>query len=197
MGNENWVSGKINNCLQFDGSNEYVNFEGIARFERTEPFSVECWFKTTTSAVMILLGNRGNAVPQRGWQLSFSNTDLIFLLHSTTGNNIRVHIAGVWNDDIWHHVIVTYDGSSIASHVKFYVDGSLKSTLIDNDALTGSIISTTNTQIAARDGANLCYTGFIDEVVIYDKELSQEEATFRWNEGNGTEDTEEPPTTIR
>lgn len=197
MESEDWVFGKLNNCLQFDGSNEYVNFESIARFERTEPFSVECWFKTTISGSMVLLGNRGNAVPQRGWQLSFIGTELTFLLHHTTGNSIKVHIAGIWNDDIWHHVIVTYDGSSIASHVKFYLDGSLKSTLIDRDTLTGSIISTTNTQIAARDGANLCYTGFIDEAIIYDKKLSQKEVTFRWNNGIGTENMEAPPPPVR
>jgi len=37
------------------------------------------------------------------------------------------------------------------------------------------------------------YVGYLDEVVIYDKELTPEEVNFRWNGGAGTEDMADAP----
>jgi len=49
-----WVAGKLNNCLVFDGVNEYVSCGDIADFERTDTFSLEAWVKTTNTGQDIL-----------------------------------------------------------------------------------------------------------------------------------------------
>ena len=82
--------------------------------------------------------------------------------------------------------------SSLASGVEFYIDGVVNSKSVTSDNLSATIITSADCQIGARSGA-LCYNGQLDEVVIYDKELSQEEVTFRWNGGAGTEEMSEIP----
>ncbi|GAG78821.1 unnamed protein product, partial [marine sediment metagenome] len=49
------VSGKLDNCFQFDGVDQYVHLGDIANFERTDSFSLECWIKTTTSITQVIM----------------------------------------------------------------------------------------------------------------------------------------------
>src|SRR4030042_5406001 len=48
-----WATGKLNNCLQL-AATKYVNCGNIMDFERTVPFSVECWIKITSSGLQML-----------------------------------------------------------------------------------------------------------------------------------------------
>ena len=45
MDDTNWVSGKLNNGLFFDGVNEYVDCGTTGNFDSTDPFSIEQWVR--------------------------------------------------------------------------------------------------------------------------------------------------------
>lgn len=182
MEETDWVIGKLGTCLEFDGLNEYVNCGNIAGFERTDVFSFESWFKTNKPG-RIILSKRRNTTPITGWQISFNPVGkIIFLLTSSSTTYIEVESStGGLSDNIWHHLVITYDGSSDANGIHIYIDANDNVLNILSNTLSGSILNSVNCQISGRDGTNYCFKGLIDEVVIYDKELSQAEVTQRYN----------------
>ena len=74
-----WVAGKLNNSLSFDGTNEYVSFGNIAAFERTDSFSVDFWLNTSVTD-----GSQHGVVAKwglgTGWMIYVKNDEINFYL---------------------------------------------------------------------------------------------------------------------
>jgi len=184
-----WVSGKLNNCISLDGVDEYINCGNIAGFERTDSFSIEAWINTTDDSQNIV-GKRNDGAPFRGYELQMLSGKIYFLLcnDSAGGNVLQVYTTTVTvNDGAWHHVVATYDGTSDAYGINVYIDNSLVSLTVQLNALSATIQNSENFNIGARRGINKFFNGLIDEVVIYDKELSSSEVAYRYNSGSGIE----------
>lgn len=185
MEDGDWVAGKLNNCLQFDGVNEYVSFGDIANFERTDAFSVECWFKTTTDNVLI--GRMVSGSSYTGWLVRITLGKLgLYLVHDVSDNYLHVKSTAIVDTGIWVHAIVTYDGSSDASGAKIYING-VEGTDIVIDTLTDSIQNPSNCCLASYNGASGFFVGSLDEAVIHNKELNLTEVSYKYNSGSGRE----------
>jgi hypothetical protein len=74
----------------------------------------------------------------------------------------------------WQHLFATYDGLSRAEGISIHVDGCKQETEILQNSLGGSIRTRKPFQLAARCGGN-CFTGQLDDVRIYSRELSADE----------------------
>jgi hypothetical protein len=172
----------------FGGTNEYVTIGDVLGFERTDSFSVSFWFKTTDTGWKSLIGKSEGASNYRGWGVILSGISagsIRFTLTSISGSNhLSVRTTGVYNDGEWHHGLVTYDGSSSASGVTWYIDGgSVAMTTVD-DTLSATIVTTRNLLLAANDdGAIDHYTGSLDEVAVYDVELTSSDVVEIYNGG--------------
>jgi hypothetical protein len=179
-----WVAGKLNNCLSFE-SPRYVTFGNIASFERTQVFSIELWMSTTSGGTLI--SRRESSGNYRGWEIMYSGGVLYFYFANiTVSKMISVSSSSYLADGLWHHIIVTYNGSSLASGVKIYIDASLKSLTIQYNTLTDTTITGNDCHLAARSGSSV-FNGKIDECLIYTKELSSSEVIARYNSGIGSE----------
>ncbi|MEE9237146.1 MAG: LamG domain-containing protein, partial [Thermoplasmata archaeon] len=124
-------------ALSFDGVDDFVEAANEANFdfERTDTFSISAWVKTSSNDIEDIVSRMGNTAPNRGYQLikhqatgsgfgvPFGNRLYFFLINGFPGNMIRVAGSTDISDGQWHHVTVTYDGSSSASGVKIYLDG--------------------------------------------------------------------------
>src|SRR6185295_6826270 len=98
-----------------------------------------------------------------------------------------VHLIDRWNTSAiqvatttkvvggrWQHLMVTYDGSSEASGVKVYLGGKLQPLEIRVDSLRGSIATAQPLRIGRRS-TSAPYSGLIDDVRIYNRELVGDE----------------------
>ncbi len=180
------VAGKLNNCFYFNGNN-YVNCGDIANFERTDSFSLECWFKTS-SGLQSLIARIGSTPPYQGWKLDIGNTGVVrFYLINSSVNLISVYVNQNYSDNVWHHCVITYDGSSSALGIHIYMDEIDKGLTINSNSLTGTIQTSYICSISSMNGGIYYFNGLIDEVLIYDKELTQEEVTYKYNSGTGRE----------
>jgi len=188
-----WSAGKLNNSLAFTGSTQYVNFSSsVADFERTKQFSVEFWYKTSNTAQQIIMSKMENTGNYRGWEVYFDGTStnrMYFdLSNVATTNHIRVYFTNSSiADNNWHHVVFTYNGSSTASGVKSYFDGTSQSISIVYNSLTGSILTSSPFQISSRGGTAAGVVGSLDEIVIYNGVLTIDQVASRYNSGAGTE----------
>ena len=183
-----WVAGKLNNALQFDGVDEYVYCGDIGGFERTQAFSLECWVKSTQTTAQTLISKLAGAPVSEGWMLYWQSGVLYFGLYGgAVPNQILVSATTNIMDGNWHHIVATYAGNSTAGDCHIYVDNVDKTLGIVQDGLVSSILTDKPLKLASFESLYF-YKGLLDEVVIYDQELTSAEVGSRWNGGDGTED---------
>lgn len=180
--------------VEFDGTG-YVDCGNDAslNFERTDPFSVCVYARVvSTGAASFPLVTKGENSP--GWQgwlflVNPSGNVLFQLINDWAGSNRlekRTSASG-YDNGYWHHWIVTYDGSSNTSGVNIYRNGLVQVSTTPYNTLSATIQTAENATIGRRaDGALV--TGDIDEVAIYDKELSAGEALTVYDSFRGFPD---------
>jgi hypothetical protein len=183
-----WTTGKINSAIQGD-SNGYINFDGFGSFERTQAFSVECWVKFTSAGTQGFVGRQINSGAFQGYIINSAAGKIRWVARDTNSQKITLESNATYNDGVWHHVVGTYDGSSLHTGAMLYIDNAVNFTYTDSDVLTGSLVTTANLQISGRDGGNIpLLTGSsIDEVLVYERDLTAAGVSFRWNGGAGTQ----------
>jgi hypothetical protein len=161
----------------FDGIDEYINCGDIASFERTNSFSISLWLKTSVSINSIPIARQESSGNYRGWRIVFFSNKINFALYNSTINCISVSGSVAVQDGLWHHIVITYNGSSLASGVKIYTDGVLNTLTTLSNTLTDTIINSVPMTIGWRYLASTYYTGNLDEISIWNKELSQYDVT--------------------
>ncbi len=157
------------------------------KFERTDPFSISAWIRTTeTIQLGMIVSKLDNTAPNQGYEMAIQGDGTIYLqlINDAGGNRMDITTVDSFNDGMWHHVVATYSGNSIAASANIYVDGELVSATVGNDTLTATIDGTTPFQIGGRDGGNFGFIGNLDDVAVYDKELTPEEIATIYNAGN-------------
>lgn len=161
----------------FDGVNDYVlcGGGGIYNKDRFDTFSISAWVKPTNfTAINIIVAKRLDSGVFPGYQLSLTTAGLpsFTLDNNNASNAIGVTSNGGIALNNWTHVCVTYDGSSNASGVKFYISGVLQTNTIAINNLTASATSAGTFCIGARSGSSAYFPGKIDEVSFWNSTLS-------------------------
>lgn len=148
-----------------------VTLPDVGDFERTDSFSFGGWVKLgrATGAIFSRMDDRKDI---RGWDLWTQN------------EQVGTHIINRWPDDglkvvtknqvprnKWNHVFVTYDGSGKAAGVKIYVNGIQQETVVEKDALKGSIKTEVPFAIAQRSTTSRLDNLFLQDVRIYSRAL--------------------------
>lgn len=183
--------------MEFDGM---VNWsEGLAdtpelKFERDDPFTISFWYQGTSTSNSIVLNNFDPSI-NNGWQTRITSAGVVrFFLRETTGTNeVDVSTTVVVNDGVLHHVIVTYDGSSSAAGVDFYIDGEQVGESVLYDTLTSDINSGHTTPVhlgrRASDGlfSSVLLEGICYDVAVFDKALNPAEIKLLYGAGSGVD----------
>ena len=120
--------------------------------DRLSPWSLSIWFKTSNSAAQkAIFCRRLDAPLWTGIRVEmYPGNDRIVcgLFSDYSANNYlqTYETVGSWADGAWHHLVITYDGSSTLAGVIFYVDATLRAKAVvpavsTRDTLTGSIVN--------------------------------------------------------
>jgi predicted outer membrane repeat protein len=153
-------------CLDFDGSNDYLNVGTFSNFPLGNTITIECWIKPN-----ILSGRQGI------FSTRFDNAAGSFQLEvgiAGDGQN-RIAISGVntWvaqtgNDVIepgeWTHIAYTRSGTGSGTHI-LYVNGEVQ-TLI-SDANYTFVDNTSNKVIGSGTNNNQFFNGKLDEMRVW------------------------------
>ncbi len=173
-----WVAGRYNRALTFDGESNYVTIPGFTGILGTAPRTCAAWIKTTATANVAVMG----------WGVNSSGNKWSFL---SQAGNARLEVTGGWvqgtrliNDGQWHHVACTFqnDGTPDATDVKLYVDGTLEpissSQSVAINTLGGGLVT------IGDDVQDRFFFGTIDEVHIYNRALSAGEISALYQSQN-------------
>ena len=169
----------------FDGVNEYIevlNDESL-NFERTDSFSSSIWVKFNNNDINNMIG-KYNGTINRGWVFTKHTGNIIrlSLQNNGTSNWIDVRTNGTVSPDIWYNITFTYDGSTTIVGTKIYIDGVLQTYSSQLNNLTNTILNSSDVKIGVNDTVRYL-NGSIDEVTIYNNELSQQDVTDIYSKG--------------
>lgn len=186
-------TGKLNKAYSFDGSGDYITFPN-ANFKfnpLTQSYTISMWVKsadptpTTSTVYLINTYDGGSTAYPFVWNIIPSQTNNIWMVLSNGSETKYPTISGslVWNN-AWH--LLTMVVKHTEKKIYAYLDGQEK----QNVAYTFSSFTTPTTysifSISKLLTANdRYYSGMIDQVAIWTKELSTTEISALYNSGNG------------
>ncbi|TKY91280.1 MAG: LamG domain-containing protein, partial [Candidatus Methanomarinus sp.] len=206
----NISGGKFAGTYVFDGTDDYVEAPAIPQISGSNSRTVEFWFKTTNNS-----GNQpifdGGATGQNDTAFEFFTTAQDQIGGSPPKNTPGLY-CGFWDNDVylpdinyydgnWHHVALTLYGNNTT---ELYYDGTKPQGYVWNGTVWTSLTSqpfslpgNPNTpgdqpfligtsRDDCRDHGSMHFNGTIDEVAIYNRNLSADEILnhYRLAEGN-------------
>ena len=152
-------------CMQFDGTDDYVNLNSIVMNTYQASFTIEAWIKTTVKDEGIAVFQNDNTTWDYGekcFYIDYSGYPC-FVGWGCDYIKSNQNVA----DGVWHHVAVTwaYSGGSPAGAGKIYVDGVDRTTYCDFNACTPEISGMTWRLGKFNNGESHYYfSGYMDEV---------------------------------
>ena len=138
------VAGRIGRAQRLVGDSDIGLGDKIAFFERNQPFSLGLWFRIekpgaagplVTRSGGIFNGNRGYEIILRA-----DGTFTAGLHHVFPDNSLEIETLRPVAPGAWHHVALTYDGSSRAAGLGLHLDGERAETRVRVDNLRRSIL---------------------------------------------------------
>ena len=189
------LPGDSDTAASFDGVNDYVqilNTTGIPVGASSR--SVEAWFKTTSAARQVIFdyGSLG-ATQEFGLWINPGGTAMTAWGWGG-GNDKTFTMPSAVNNGAWHHVVITYDGTTLV----LYMDGvalpsqtATRNTAIDSYGFgIGAVIN------PGDGGGNSggFFHGTIDEVALYTTVLDPATVSAHYQLGGATATDTSGPT---
>jgi hypothetical protein len=164
-GNFSFSPGEVGQAFSFDGSS-YVEVPDAANlnFAPTAPITIDMWvYRTSDAPIMHLIGKR-EGCGSANYQMALNTTSGEGLVFGGSGGEVATGQDLPLN--VWTHLAGTFDGSTY----QFYINGTLAGTA----AGTLGPVNTASLRIGT---SGICgrFVGFIDEVELFDRALSQPE----------------------
>ena len=154
------------NALYFNGSSTYVDIADHAGYECDVPFTWSAWIKTSgTSDVIIARDQLSSWTPGAKELYIDSNGKLAF----STGWVGTVSSNATVNDNQWHHVAATYNGT----YVQLYKDGT--PTISGAMSLSGVTDTDFTMKLGIQNTSVGLFTGYMRKVCLFDYSLTPAE----------------------
>lgn len=174
------VAGVNGKALQFNGTDQNVVMPSSSSLNTTDNnISFSLWFARQSLS--------------QGGSFAFINTKYILRMdangkiswnvYNPTWSSITIDYSNRIVDMNWHHLVATYDGESL----KIYIDGQLK-----KEGSTSGDLHASNAPLIIGSQSTINYFhGYIDEVALFNRALTQEEVVdIQLNNYNpGTDET--------
>ncbi len=179
VGGSGFVAGKSGNAVSVSqAGGGLVTFGNNFDFAASS-FSYSFWLKTsTTAADQVVLGKHTATVVAGYFTGVNQNTpygaaNKAWAYQSNVPGNEPISSTSV-NDDVWHHIAVTYQ----TGQHRLYVDGNLEATKTG----TPNVSTTAEFMIGAYStvsgGRTASFTGLVDDLQIYDSTLADTDVRF-------------------
>ena len=133
------TTGPVDGALQLDGKTTIDLGKDIANFDRPDQFSFAAWIKTARQRAGDDHRPHGRRRRQSRLRSAHQSKENSKPTSSTPGRPTACALTpkNRCPPSAWHHVFVTYDGSSKAAGLKLYVDGEPIEVTVTNDTLIG------------------------------------------------------------
>ena len=176
--------------IALDGVDDYVDCGNDSSLNLTSQITWSAWVKFNALNNAVNYGIVSNFDPNQGFKYTFiyypsttsSSRKLRLRINSSSGSLSGYYDTSIdLSDDQWHHVAFSFDGTTNANGIKVYVDGVNVNSFTASNA--GIFSSSGSTLIGAYQTASWFANANIDEVSLYNTELSASDITSIYNSG--------------
>src|SRR5271157_1056171 len=117
-----WVSGKLGQALNFDGSSSYVGAGAGPSLNISGAITVSAWIKPTVVRVASsdIVANMNAADTIEQYELILNNTGSVVFAASNGGTQLD-YGTQILSANTWYHIVATRDATNNASHI--YING--------------------------------------------------------------------------
>lgn len=181
-----YATGKINNALSFDGTNDYATFGNNIDLTGLAPFSFNFWVNPTAATA--------NAV----FFSKYDGTKGYLIRKSANGNYVNIAILSSGSNYIsissnsivipsnsYSMISLTYNGTPNVSGFKIYVNATSDTLTSVYNTFTTSASNTSDFLMGCLTTNSYFYGGRIDEIGVWDRVITQTEVTELYNSGSG------------
>lgn len=175
--NITYIAGKSGYAASFNGTSSRIVIGNVIKPTTAISFSI--WTKDGgQSTTRHIISNSIYNTAWRGWRFERNNDNStgMMLFDGSAGSYFDQAYGTNYSNDAWHHTIFTWNGTT----VYIYKDG-IKSTGYSYSNLI-SYGTTHNLTFGANDSGGQVYDGEIDEVRIYNRALTDDEAYELYHE---------------
>jgi hypothetical protein len=160
-----------------------IDFTKEIEFDRHQPFSISIWANVLEGGEegTLFAKCNGEFEGYRGYRvlLNKDNSLSVSFSYVWPANSIDLRIKEKLTPNTWHHLVLTYDGSSKASGVKLFLDGNETGRTVLTDNLHKSILYGEKKShwsempfMIGRDMRGSIQNVMVDEMAVYQRQLS-------------------------
>lgn len=170
----------------FDGVGDHIDLEEDSD-NLDGPLTMALWFKPAltitggNTGTMRLFGRGAFADTLTGsfsMGITGSSSKVGLWLSDGVSSDSVLSIQNTWNINQWYHVVATWDGTTNTNGMNLYVEGVLK----NQRTATKSLLQDLGEfGISGYGSSTQMFNGSIDEVMIFDRSLSENEITAIYN----------------
>lgn len=188
-GSPTWGTGRFGGCLNFDGTNDYVNVpdNALLDFGASQDFSISGWIKTSTAKAAglypVVLAKRmtsGSPILDYGWYMAAEGEAFsMYPEIRVNGTTYAINMTGTLNDGNWHHVVFQRQGTTIRA----YRDNVVDAHTITDANISGSCANSFPLRFGQIDvsGFEYWFTGSLDDFRFYTRAITTTEIAALYN----------------
>ncbi len=171
----------------FDGADDYVNCGdnnnlSFGDGSTDSPFSISAWIKPLDNARFRIAFKYGVTLKEYYFGTAGGGA-LQVSLNASSSIYIGRNGQTIINENVWSHVVFTYDGSGNRFNVNIYLNGVLDNgTAISSGVYTAMSNTSEPFEIGRYSGGSYA-SGNIDETAVFNTELSASNVTSIYNSG--------------
>jgi len=184
QGSASYTAGMVGAAFSLPTQSDYVEVPDDPSLNFSGNFSIDAWVRTTSTVTGTIVDKRaGNTSFPIGYHFYLAGPYLAFQLGDGSSFIVYYALPIPINDGNWHHVAVTIHRSSQTGGT-FYIDGSLTNHF-DPTLRSGSIANSAPLRIGQQYLAGFeAFSGAIDEVELFDRELAPTEVQAVYDAGS-------------
>ena len=192
-----YVPGKIGQGLNFDGVDDLINLgTNDTLLNETSPVTISAWVYPRSIGE-----NAGGRIVARasstnGPMLAITTSGVLRFEVDGSTDLVRTSASDTLILNKWQHVVATWDGSSTATNVHFYIDG-LETSYVTSTNLVSPVDNSAQALFIGNVSAgSRTFNGTIDDVRIYNRALSVTEVKQLYTSTAGSKVAVTPKNTV-
>lgn len=168
--------GRLGAAAVLDGAS-YIDLGKVGNYDYLDAVTVSAWIFPESDSNGSIVASMGENPIGSGWGLFVRDGKLWWHMSQRwTDLSVRLETKRAIEPGRWQHVLLTYDGKRKAKGIRMYIDGERQDVNVLFDNLDWPCRSGSSLKVGGGGGLDNRFRGRIDEVRVYGRELSPEEA---------------------
>jgi glucose/arabinose dehydrogenase len=167
-----WGTGRNNNAVSLDGTDDYVDLANPVGLRLTGSMTISAWVNSSAfpSDDAAIVSKRGSDGFQLDTTVDHGARTIGFKLTGSGGNDMFRYGATPMQVNTWYHISGVYNASTRSMDV--YLNGQLDNGVLEGTVGAAQQDSPENVNIGRRPTGSFQFNGRIDDVRIYPRALT-------------------------